>query len=109
MQRLDFQKYFSSIRKNSRKEPDFEFVPYKFGYFSFQSYADRRRLVEVAALSDTEEWQLQKAPEIEKGLFDKPQFDVFYERYSPLRGNDLVQHIYSITSITLSIANLLWI
>jgi len=92
--RLDFQKYLFLYTQEFQKEPDFEFVPYKFGCFSFQSYADRRRLIELAALSDTEEWQLQKDTEIEKTLFNDDQFDVFYKRYSPLKGNDLVQHVY---------------
>jgi uncharacterized protein (DUF488 family) len=93
--RLDLQKYLFLYTQEFQKEPDFEFVPYKFGCFSFQSYADRRRLIELAALSDTEEWQLQKHIEIEKRtLFNDDQFDVFYERYSRLKGNDLVQHVY---------------
>ena len=29
-----------------------------------------------------------------KSLFDEDQFDVFYERYAALKGNDLVQHVY---------------
>jgi len=41
------------------KEPSFEFVPYKFGSFSFQSYADKRRLVEIGALADSDDWRLQ--------------------------------------------------
>ena len=92
--RLDFQKYLFLYTQEFQKEPDFEFVPYKFGCFSFQSYADRRRLIELAALSDTDEWQLQKGVEIEKALFVEDKFDIFYEQYSRLKGNELVQHVY---------------
>ena len=58
--RLDFQKYLFLYTQEFQKEPHFEFVPYKFGCFSFQSYADRRRLIEIGAISDTDEWILQK-------------------------------------------------
>lgn len=92
--RLDLQKYLFLYTQEFQKEPDFEFVPYKFGCFSFQSYADRRRLIELAALSDTEEWQLQEDVEIGKALFDENNFDIFYEQYSNLKGNELVRHVY---------------
>ena len=84
--RLDLQKYLFLYNSEFQKEPDFEFVPYKFGCFSFQSYADRRRLIELAALSDTEEWQLQKDVEIEKALFDENNFDIFYEQLLQFEG-----------------------
>ena len=92
--RLDFQKYLFLYTQEFQKEPHFEFVPYKFGCFSFQSYADRRRLIEIGAISDTDEWILQKNSGASKSLFDEDQFDVFYERYAALKGNDLVQHVY---------------
>ena len=92
--RLELQKYLFLYTQEFQKEPDFEFVPYKFGCFSFQSYADRRRLIELAALSDTEDWQLEKSAEIEISLFDEDSFDTFYKQYSNLKGNALVQHVY---------------
>ena len=94
LSRLDFQKYLFIYTHEFQKEPDFEFVPYKFGCFSFQSYADRRRLIEIGAISDTDEWILQNDSRDHKSLFDEDQFDVLYERYAALKGNDLVQHVY---------------
>jgi len=47
-----FQKYLFLYTREFQQEPSFEFVPYRFGSFSFQSYADKRRLVEMGALAD---------------------------------------------------------
>ncbi len=39
--------------------PSYEFVPYRFGGFSFTSYADKRRLIERGLLADEERaWKL---------------------------------------------------
>jgi len=92
--KLDFQKYLFLYTQEFQKTPDFEFVPYKYGCFSFQSYADRRRLVEISALSDTDVWQLKSHFEAEPDLFDTNKFEEFYRRYSVLKGNELVQHVY---------------
>jgi len=56
----DFQKYLFLFAREFQQEPSFEFVPYRFGSFSFQSYADKRRLVEIGALADSEDWQMQE-------------------------------------------------
>jgi uncharacterized protein (DUF488 family) len=92
--RLDFQKYLFLYTQEFQQKPDFEFVPYRFGCFSFQSYADRRRLVEIAALSDTDEWRLQKGAAVEDSLFDDSQFAACHKRYARLKGDDLVRHVY---------------
>ena len=57
--RRDFQKYLFLFTQEFEKQPSFEFVPYKYGCFSFQSYADKRRLVEIGALVGNEDWRLR--------------------------------------------------
>lgn len=47
---VDFQKYLFLYTQEYERKPSFEFVPYRFGCFSFQSYADKRRLIEVGML-----------------------------------------------------------
>jgi hypothetical protein len=91
--RRDFQKYLFLFTHEFEKQPSFEFVPYKYGCFSFQSYADKRRLVEVGALIDNEDWHLSNAS-ICGELFDDGVFDRFYNRYSHLKGDALVQYLY---------------
>lgn len=89
----DFQKYLFLFTQEFEKQPSFEFVPYKYGCFSFQSYADKRRLVEIGALVDDEDWRLSR--DYSSGdLFDDEAFDRFYRKYSAIKGDDLVQDVY---------------
>ena len=90
---IDFQKYLFLYTQEFQKDPSFEFVPYKFGSFSFQSYADKRRLTEVGALSESDDWRLQKNF-ISGDLFDENSFDRFFKKYCTLKGDELVQDLY---------------
>jgi hypothetical protein len=89
----DFQKYLFLFTREFQQEPSFEFVPYRFGSFSFQSYADKRRLVELGALADTDDWQLEEGFSTE-GLFDGAVFNRCYAKYSDLKGTKLLQDVY---------------
>ena len=89
----DFQKYLFLFTREFQQEPSFEFVPYRFGSFSFQSYADKRHHVEIGALADTDDWQLQEGFSTE-GLFDGAAFDRCYAKYSDLKGTKLLQDVY---------------
>ena len=89
----DFQKYLFLFTREFEREPSFEFVPYRFGSFSFQSYADKRRLVGIGALADAEDWRLQKEFPTE-GLFDEGEFRRCYAKYSHLHGTKLLQDVY---------------
>jgi len=90
---IDFQKYLFLYTKEFQEAPSFEFVPYKFGSFSFQSYADKRRLVEIGALCESEDWRLQNNFS-SRDLYDENGFDRFYRQYSVLKGDMLVQDLY---------------
>jgi hypothetical protein len=50
---LDFQKLLFLYCQEVEENP-YEFVPYKYGGFSFTSYADKRRLIEQGLLADEE-------------------------------------------------------
>lgn len=90
----DFQKYLFLFTQEFEKEPSFEFVPYRFGGFSFQSYADKRRLIEVGALVDQDGWQLQDGFLSKNGLFGEDAFSRCYAKYSALKGAKLIQDVY---------------
>jgi hypothetical protein len=90
----DLQKYLFLFTQEFEKEPSFEFVPYRFGGFSFQSYADKRRLIEVGALADQDSWQLQDGFLSKNGLFDEGVFNRCYAKYSALKGAKLIQDVY---------------
>lgn len=89
----DFQKYLFLYTQEFQQEPSFEFVPYRFGGFSFQSYADKQRLIEMGALTDAEDWQLQKGF-VANGLFDEAAYARCYAKYSHLHGTKLLQYVY---------------
>ena len=55
---LDFQKLLFLYCEESAGAP-YDFVPYKFGAFSFTSYADRRKLIERGVLvADEQVWKI---------------------------------------------------
>lgn len=67
----DLQKVLLLFCK-TQKKPAFEFVPYKFGGFSFQSYADKRTLTKYGFLADVDGWELtDKAKGMAQSLKDE--------------------------------------
>ncbi|MCU0808828.1 MAG: hypothetical protein MUC53_13180 [Candidatus Contendobacter sp.] len=51
---LDFQKLLFLYCHEVEETPTYDFVPYKFGGFSFTSYTDKRRLAERGLLANEE-------------------------------------------------------
>jgi len=90
---LDFQNYLFLYTQEFEKQPSFEFVPYKYGCFSFQSDADKRRMVEIGALVDAEDWCLSKNY-VADSFFVDDAFNNLYRKYSALKGDDLLRDIY---------------
>jgi hypothetical protein len=93
----DFQKLLFFYTQECEKTPTYEFVPYKYGAFSFTSYADKRRLMEggLLAQSDTH-WELT-----DSGRNTARQEAVlplvvagFCRRHEGLRGNALIAEQY---------------
>lgn len=94
---IELQKYlFLFTEKYQTGNKSYEFVPYSYGCFSFQSYADRRRLTEVGVIAKGDDWQLtgkgnyleQVSPE------NRDKLHSFHHTYKHLRGDELVRHIY---------------
>jgi hypothetical protein len=94
---LDFQKLLFLYCREVEETPTYEFVPYKFGGFSFTSYADKRRLIEQGLLADEERaWKLTPAgraaakvpPLVRMGM------DRFARREAGVRGDALVTEAY---------------
>lgn len=93
---LDFQKILF-LYCQSEESPTYEFVPYKFGGFSFTSYADRRRLTEQGLLADEERvWKLTAAGRAAALIPNatRKQMERFAKDHSHLRGNELVAEAY---------------
>jgi hypothetical protein len=94
---LDFQKLLFLYCQEVGDLAPFEFVPYKFGAFSFTSYADRRKLVglELLSVSDNH-WELTEAGRktISVSRDTNDRISEVARRYRNVRGDDLVAETY---------------
>jgi hypothetical protein len=93
---LDFQKLLLLYCLEVEESPSYEFVPYKFGGFSFTSYADKRSLIVKGLLADEDRtWKLTpagKAVPITVSLLTA--MSRFAKCHSGLRGDELVAEVY---------------
>jgi hypothetical protein len=95
--KLDFQKLLFLYCMNVERIPSYEFVPYKFGGFSFTSYADKRRLTDNGLLDDTERtWKLTRAGKTAAKVnpATRTEMHLFAKQYAGLRGEALVAAAY---------------
>jgi hypothetical protein len=91
---MDFQKYLFLYVQEFQNEPAFEFVPYRFGCFSFQSYADKHKLVEFGVLHESDDWRLNEECGQSNFGLGEDSYDRFKEKYGHLKGDKLVQDVY---------------
>lgn len=70
---IDLQKYLFLFTHLCQQEKSYEFVPYKYGCFSFQSYADRRRLINAGAMKQVDNWEIEHPPPTLKLPSNHPQ------------------------------------
>lgn len=93
--RVDFQKLLFLYCQQEATENTYEFIPYKFGAFSFTSYADRRKLIERGLLVDDDQyWQLSAAGQVAAGNTRNSLAAAFVARVGNLRGDALVAETY---------------
>lgn len=94
---LDFQKLLFLYCQELQQTPSYEFVPYRFGGFSFTSYADKRRLIERGLLADEERaWTLTKAGSEASSVASavRQKIERFAQHYEGVRGDALVAEAY---------------
>lgn len=92
----DFQKLLF-LYTQEEESPSYEFVPYKFGCFSFSTYADKRRLIEKGLLADeADEWRLtEEGQAMARKRPVKPLVAARFSRaHAALRGNPLIAEVY---------------
>ena len=95
--KTDFQKYLFLYQKEYQQENQtYFFVPYKYGPFSFQSYADLRRLEEIGFIQRSEILELKDDYDYTNYLKENDQTVLaqFYHDYKNLKGNDLIRYVY---------------
>ena len=94
---LDFQKLLFLYCREAEGTPTYEFVPYKYGGFSFTSYADKRRLIEQGLLANEElVWKLTPTGKRVASIvpLEKMRITQFAKRHASLRGDVLVAEAY---------------
>jgi len=92
----DFQKLLF-LYTREEIPPSYEFVPYRFGCFSFTSYADKRKLIAEGILVDDEqEWRLtDQGRRVARTRAVAPLLAGRFSRaHASLRGSDLVAEVY---------------
>jgi hypothetical protein len=93
----DFQKLLFLYTRECEVTPSYDFVPYKFGAFSFTSYADKRKLVAEGLLAEDDSvWTLTDTgrAEARRQAIDQQKAAGFCSRHSRLRGNALIIEQY---------------
>jgi hypothetical protein len=92
---VDFQKLLFLYCQEPCSGQPYDFVPYKFGAFSFTSYADRRKLAERGFLvADEGDWCLTDSGRKAIGGTQDFQVAAFAKRWRGLRGDALVAETY---------------
>lgn len=92
---LDFQKLlFLYCQEASTGDAPYDFVPYRYGAFSFTSYADRRKLIERGLLADEDGWHITEDARTLIGRTINMQLAGFVSRHRGLQGDALVADTY---------------
>ena len=96
----DFQKLLFLYATEWEQVQSYEFVPYKFGCFSFTSYADKRKLVEQGFLNEAMEQQEERWELSETGCQETARTSPLRDRTRRFaaanveRGNALIRKVY---------------
>lgn len=94
---MDFQKLLFLYTHECETTPSYDFVPYKFGAFSFTSYADKRKLIALGLLVDDEQnWVLTESGRkmARRHAVEPLRAASFCRRHRQLRGNALIVEQY---------------
>lgn len=95
LENRDLQSYLFLYTQKCQQDKSYEFIPYKYGCFSFQSYADRRNLTNAGHLNNSDDWRLNKQEhlkQLKKG--DAQKILAFKNKYEHLSGDALVKEVY---------------
>lgn len=96
LKKTDLQKYLFLFTQEYQKDKSYEFIPYKYGCFSFQSDADKRKLTDIGIIKAGENWEI-----VEKNYYitqianeDRENLILFRNKFKNIKGNNLVRNVY---------------
>ena len=93
----DLQKLLFLFTQKYQKDKSYDFIPYKFGCFSFQSYADRRNLTKAGHLiaDEDDDWKLSNTGHLDSLKKGEAQKIInFHKYYADTSSDDLVREVY---------------
>jgi hypothetical protein len=92
---IDFQKLLLLFSEEHAGGRLYDFVPYRYGAFSFTSYVDRRKLVDRGLLADDDShWRLTDEGRRAVDATCDMQVGAFVQKYRSLHGDPLVAETY---------------
>lgn len=96
--RTDFIKYLFLVETEENSNRNYFFIPYHYGPFSFQVYADLRRLDELAFIKFNEKIELINNKIDYLSLLDyndRIAIDTIYKKYFKMKDENLINEIYN--------------
>ena len=94
--KIDFQKYLFLLNVN-KQNPFFEFIPYKYGCFSFQANQDMSTMVKYSLVTESEKnWQLKSDINYFNDLKeeDRKRIKELQTSFGNLKGRNLIKYVY---------------
>ena len=93
--RTDLQKLLFLVCAE-QESPSYEFVPYRFGCFSFQSMADKSAMTKYRLLADVDHWALAQKKSHASELTANDQLVVMnvVDQFGKMSTDQLLRHVY---------------
>lgn len=93
--KVDLQKYLFLVC-SAQEEPAYDFVPYKYGCFSFQADADKRTLTKYQLIKNQDWWSLGRRKRFLHLLHSEDRHAIQHvvHDFGDLHGRDLVRYVY---------------
>ena len=95
LQRTQMQKLLLLLTRQQKK-PAFEFVPYKFGAFSFQVNADKKTMTKYGDLADCDNWVINTKTNFRTQLKSEDQkiLQNLYHQFKNTPQEDVIRYTY---------------
>lgn len=93
----DFQKHLFLFTRLYEQARSFDFLPYRFGCYSFQAAADKRKLIAQGRLIDESNWRLARPDLSYRQALpkaDQSRLMAYVEQHGELSGKSLIRHVY---------------
>lgn len=96
LKKTDLQKYLFLFTQEYQKDKSYEFIPYKYGCFSFQSAADKTKLAKIRAIKSVEHWEIAGKSDYlaHVATEDRKNLILLRNNYKYIKGKHLVRHVY---------------